>query len=172
MKQYGTDGKVAWVYRHFPIAQLHAKAAKEAQASECAADQGKFWPYIDEIYAITPSNDGLDASKLPEIARDLGLDVTAFNTCLNSDKHVAEIAASVREAQEAGANGTPSSFLVLTEALTQKEADDVALLYSSLKMPDGTLPVTISKDRTIVGISGALTIDYIKATIDTILGTK
>jgi protein-disulfide isomerase len=172
MKEYGTSGKVAWAYRHFPIAQLHRKAAKEAQASECAADQGKFWQYIDQVYALTPSNDGLDPAKLPEIAKSVGLDVTAFNACLGSDKHVAEIEASVAEAQGAGANGTPSSFLVLAKPLSQKTADDVTLLFASLKLPDGSLPVTINKDRTIVGISGALPHDFIKATVDTILGTK
>jgi protein-disulfide isomerase len=82
MKEYGTGGKVAWVYRHFPIAQLHKKAAKEAQASECAADQGKFWQYIDQIYSITPSSDRLDAAQLPVIAKSVGLDVEAFNACL------------------------------------------------------------------------------------------
>ena len=172
VKDYGTSGKVSWVYRHFPIVQLHSKAPKEAQATECAADQGKFWPYIDQIFAITPANDGLDPAKLPEIARGLGLDMTAFNACLNSDTHVAEIAQSVSDAQNAGANGTPSSFLVLAKPLSQKTADDVTLLYASLKLPDGSLPVSINKERTIVAISGALPIDYIKGTIDIILGGK
>ena len=36
MDEYGKDGKVAWVYRHFPIDSLHPKAPKEAEASECA----------------------------------------------------------------------------------------------------------------------------------------
>ena len=45
-------GEVAWVYRHFPIAQLHAKAAKEAEATECANELGgnqAFWKYIDKL---------------------------------------------------------------------------------------------------------------------------
>lgn len=172
MKEYGTGGKVAWAYRHFPIAQLHKKAAKEAQATECAADQGKFWQYIDQVYSTTPSNDGLDAARLPVIAKSVGLNVDAFNACLSSDKHVAEIQASVIDAQNAGANGTPSSFLVLAKPISKKTADDVTLLYASLKLPDGTLPVSINKARDIVAISGALPHDYIKATIDTILGTK
>jgi protein-disulfide isomerase len=172
MKEYGTGGKVAWAYRHFPIAQLHQKATKEAQASECAADQGKFWQYIDQIYAITPSNDGLDHAKLPEIAKSLGLDLNTFNACLSSDRHLAEIAASVTDAQNAGANGTPSSFLVLAKPMSQKTADDVTLLYASLKLPDGSLPVAVNKARDIVAISGALPHDFIKATLDTILGTK
>ncbi len=46
MDEYGKDGKVAWVYRHFPLDQLHSKARKEAVALECANEQGgndKFW---------------------------------------------------------------------------------------------------------------------------------
>jgi protein-disulfide isomerase len=172
MKEYGAGGKVAWVYRHFPIVQLHSKAPKEAQATECAADQGKFWQYTDALYATTPSNDRLDLAQLPQIAKSVGLDVTAFNACLNSTKHVAEITASIADAQNAGANGTPSSFLVLSNPLSKKTADDVTLLFASLKLPDGSLPVSISKDRKIVSISGALPYDFIKGTIDTILGTS
>lgn len=61
--EYGGDGKVAWVYRHFPIPQLHPKAPKEAEALECAAEQGgndMFWKYTDKVYETTESNNALD----------------------------------------------------------------------------------------------------------------
>ncbi|MEI7720153.1 MAG: thioredoxin domain-containing protein, partial [bacterium] len=57
MDFYGQSGKVAWVYRPFPLGQIHSKAPKEAEAAECAADQGgdvAFYKYIDQIYLITP----------------------------------------------------------------------------------------------------------------------
>lgn len=60
---YGGD-KVAWVYRHFPIPQLHPKAPKESEALECAAAQGgndMFWKFTDKVYATTNSNNSLDA---------------------------------------------------------------------------------------------------------------
>jgi protein-disulfide isomerase len=69
-------GKVAWVYRHFPIEQLHAKAPLEAEATECAWEQGgneMFWKYIDEIFKRTGSNDKLPVEELTVIAKDLGL---------------------------------------------------------------------------------------------------
>lgn len=47
LKEY--DGKVRWVYRHFPLTQIHPSAQAMALASECAAEQGKFWEMIDEI---------------------------------------------------------------------------------------------------------------------------
>lgn len=62
-----TDPNVAWVYRHYPIPQLHQKAFKEAVATECAWAQGgndAFWKYTDMIYKITPSNDGLEVAEL------------------------------------------------------------------------------------------------------------
>ncbi|MBI5456309.1 thioredoxin domain-containing protein [Candidatus Kaiserbacteria bacterium] len=63
VSEYGSSGKVAWVYRHFPIEQLHPKAPKEAEALECAAEQGgneTFWKFTDMVYEKTGSNNALD----------------------------------------------------------------------------------------------------------------
>ncbi|MDO8569553.1 MAG: thioredoxin domain-containing protein [bacterium] len=109
------DGEVAWVYRHFPIAQLHSKASKEAEATECAAELGgnqAFWKYLDKIFETTKSNDSLDPSELPKIATAVGLDVTAFNTCLSSGRHTEFVKKSVEEAIKAGALGTPYSIIL------------------------------------------------------------
>jgi protein-disulfide isomerase len=109
------DGKVAWVYRHFPIPQLHKNAMKEAEATECAFEQGgntTFWNYLDRVFDATNSNDSLDPSKLPEIAGNIGLDVTKFNECLTSGKQTKAIQASIEEAVRAGARGTPYSVIL------------------------------------------------------------
>lgn len=61
--EYSASGKVAWVYRHFPLESLHPKAPKQAEALECAADQGgneMFWKYTDLLYNSTESNNSLD----------------------------------------------------------------------------------------------------------------
>ena len=115
MNEYGKDGKVAWVYRHFPLDQLHSKARKEAVALECANEQGgndKFWSYTDRLYEITPANNGLDPAELPKIAQYVGLDVTKFNTCLASGKFDQHIEADVQNATATGGNGTPWSIVV------------------------------------------------------------
>lgn len=109
------DGEVAWVYRHFPIAQLHARASKEAEATECATELGGnqvFWKYIDKIFDTTNSNDSLDPSELPKIATAIGLDGPAFNTCLSSGKYTEFVKKSVEEAVKAGARGTPYSVII------------------------------------------------------------
>jgi len=116
--EYSKEGKVAWVYRHFPISYgdnpLHKKAAKEAEATECAAELGgsdMFWKYLDEIYAITPSNDGLDLAKLPEIAVKLGLDKNKFTECLDTGKYAAKVKDSYDASLKAGAQGTPYTVI-------------------------------------------------------------
>jgi protein-disulfide isomerase len=108
-------GKIAWVYRQLPIPQLHARAMKEAEATECAAELGgnqSFWNYLDEIFERTNSNDSLDPAELPKIALAIGLDVNAFNTCLSSGRHAGKIQDSIEEATKAGARGTPYSVIL------------------------------------------------------------
>ena len=115
MDEYGKDGKVAWVYRHFPLDQLHSKARKEAVALECANEQGgndKFWSYADRLYEVTPANNGLDPVELPKIAQYVGLDTAKFNTCLASTKYNQHIEDEVQNAQATGGNGTPWSIVV------------------------------------------------------------
>ena len=115
MDEYGKDGKVAWVYRHFPLDQLHSKARKEAVALECANEQGgndKFWSYADRLYEAPPANNGLDPAELPKIAQYVGLDTTKFNTCLGSTKYDKHIEDEVQNATATGGNGTPWSIVV------------------------------------------------------------
>jgi protein-disulfide isomerase len=113
MDTYGS--KLAVVYRQFPIAQLHSKAPKEAEASECAAEQGgntAFFKFADKVFETTNSNDSLDPAQLPIIAGQIGLDVSKFNACLSSGKYTNKIAADVTAAAKAGAQGTPYSVLI------------------------------------------------------------
>ena len=119
MEDYGKIGKVAWVYRHFPIDQLHPKARKEAQAAECAGEVGgaeKFWAYADKVYEVTPSNNKLDLALLPKFAEQLGLDKAKFEICLQGDdkggKYAAHIQANEDDATASGGQGTPYSLVM------------------------------------------------------------
>ncbi len=83
IKENGAN--VAWVYKHYPITQLHQKAFRESLATECAWDQGgdeMFWKYINILFEITPSNDGLEDEELYNIAKELNLDMPSFELCL------------------------------------------------------------------------------------------
>lgn len=113
MEEY--DGQVNWVYRHFPLASLHSKAPKEAEATECAGELGGndgFWAFLDELFDTTPSNNGLSADQLPEIAAAVGLDKTAFESCLNSGKYSNKVDEQLGQATAAGGTGTPYSILL------------------------------------------------------------
>ncbi|OHA40808.1 MAG: hypothetical protein A3H68_00265 [Candidatus Taylorbacteria bacterium RIFCSPLOWO2_02_FULL_46_40] len=113
--QYSKTGKVAIVFRHFPLDNLHSKARKEAAAAECAAQLGgndAFWKYVNKIYEITPSNNGLDLAKLPEIAAGIGLDSAAFNICLESGQFDQRIQKDFQNAIATGGNGTPWSIII------------------------------------------------------------
>lgn len=119
MKQVTTEygDKVAWVYRQFPLDQLHpVKARKEAVASECAAELGgndAFWKYADRFFELTPSNNQTNIDTvLPQIAKEIGLDEAKFASCLASNKYDAHIEGDVQNAVATGGNGTPWSIVV------------------------------------------------------------
>jgi len=111
-----SNSSVAWVYRHYPIPQLHPKAFHEAEAAECASEQGgndAFWKYIDRVFEITPANNGLDVAELPKIAQAVGLNTILFDLCLGSGKFKEKIEGDIDDGVKAGVNGTPSSFILV-----------------------------------------------------------
>lgn len=108
-------GKVAWVYRHYPLDILHPKADKEAEAAECAFEIGGedgFWKFIDKIFEVTPANNGLDLAKLPTYASQVGLNQTKFKTCLDSGKYKEEVERQYQSGLTAGVAGTPGGFVI------------------------------------------------------------
>lgn len=113
MEEYGKTGKVAWVYRHFPL-QIHPKATPEAYATECAAEQGgneMFWDYLDNIIAA-PATEPTDMSVMTQVATKLGLNITKFNACLSSGKYVDRVKADIADGLAAGVSGTPYSVVI------------------------------------------------------------
>ncbi|MDO8429929.1 MAG: thioredoxin domain-containing protein [bacterium] len=128
------NGQVAWVYRQFPLDSLHSKARKEAEAIECAGELGgndKFWSYLDKIFEVTPSNNGLDLSLLPEIAVQIGLDRNNFENCLNSGRQAANVESQYQDAVNSGGSGTPYTIVVAKNG--QKMVINGAYPYQSAK---------------------------------------
>lgn len=111
-------GKIAWVYRHFPLDSIHSKARNEAKASECAASIGgntAFWKYIDMIFTNTPANNGLDENLLPVFAEKIGLNKSEFTKCLASNKLDSIVESQYQDGVRAGVEGTPHSILILKD---------------------------------------------------------
>jgi protein-disulfide isomerase len=166
---YGKDGKVSWVYRYFPLDSLHPKARKEAEALECVNEQAGsagFWKMLDTIYANTPSNNGLDAGKLPGFAKDAGADADQFNTCLNSGKFADAVEADFQDGVKAGAQGTPYSVMVLKKELSS-DAEKALQEYILQKGLAQNLIISSSKKEVVM--SGALPVDMVKAILDMVL---
>lgn len=118
MQEYGKDGKVAWIYRSYPIVELHSKSFKEAEALECAGSLGgnsKFWEYTNKVYETTNSNDSLDPAELSNIAKKVGLSSLDFESCLSSGKFTEKVNASIKDAQNIGILGTPYSIMINTK---------------------------------------------------------
>lgn len=107
--------KVMWVYRHFPLS-FHANAQKEAEASECAGDQGgdeAFWKYIDAIFDKTTSNGtGFALDKLVPLAKELGLDDVKFKDCLDKGKFAKLVQDQELQGQNEGVTGTPGNIVL------------------------------------------------------------
>lgn len=111
-------GKVAWVYRHFPLDQIHSKADKEAEAIECGYELGGddgFWKLTDKIFEVTPSNNGLNLDDLPKLASEVGLDKNKFKSCLDSGKYKDHVEADYQSGIKAGVTGTPGNILLDTK---------------------------------------------------------
>lgn len=123
MDEYGKDGQVAWVFRHFPLDQLHpVKARTEAVASECINEIGGnnvFWQFTDRFFELTPSNNQTDIEiVIPQIVRKLGIDEQQFNTCMNSGKYDQHIESDIANAVETGGRGTPWSVIIAPNGKT------------------------------------------------------
>lgn len=122
--EYGPTGKVAWVYRSFPLDKpdsqgrvLHPNAGMQAQAQECAAALGgndAFWKYTDRLYEVIQSDQGitLDNKELPVIAKFAGLDTVNFNECLSSGRFKDKVEKSYLDGVNAGVSGTPYSVII------------------------------------------------------------
>ncbi len=127
MKDYAKDGKVAWVYRHYPLNKpmadgtiLHPNAGNEAHAMECVGSLGgkdKFFDFAKVLYETTPgvtskSPTGLDQTLLPKMAAQVGINENDFNACMTSGKFKQKIDEEFITGSAAGVSGTPFSFVI------------------------------------------------------------
>lgn len=113
MKDYGD--KVTFVYRTYPL-PFHQNADKEAQATLCVQELGgndAASNFIDKIFERTTSNGtGFALDQLGPLAAEVGVDQTAFQTCLDSGKYEQTIKDTMADGSQAGVNGTPTSVIL------------------------------------------------------------
>jgi len=118
---YVNTGKVRFLFKDFPINDLSDRASSlAAEASYCAADQGKYWEYHDEVYNNWEGeNTGwVTRASLEQFAKDAGVtDISAFSDCLDSGKFTSVVRDNYSLARSIGLDATPS-FIVLIQGET------------------------------------------------------
>ncbi len=100
--------KVRFEFKQFPLQTVHANAFEAALASECAADQGKFWAFVDKIYI---NQKDLSSSQLREWSKQLGMNMDLFERCMGSGLKDKIIKTEYDEGVKLGVQGTPTFFV-------------------------------------------------------------
>ncbi len=102
-----SNASVKFIYKHFPLTQIHPRAMSAAEASECAADQGKFWEY----YTVLFQKRSLAYEDLISHAKSIGIDSEQFKICLKSSAMRSRVLADQQEGIARGVRATPTFFI-------------------------------------------------------------
>ena len=104
----GLGTQIRFVYRHFPLAEIHPHARMAAQAAEAAAAQGRFWEMRDVLFA---NQRRLEQEDLIRYAYDLELDTERFTSELRTQWYARRVSDDFRDGVRSGVNGTPTFFV-------------------------------------------------------------
>lgn len=110
IKKY--PGKMRISFFHFPL-KMHSWAALAHQCAECATQQGKFWPFHDQLYLNQSVWSALPNPKdtFRKYAQDLGLDMKLFSKCVDENLGQGKILEDVKRGQDLQINSTPTFFV-------------------------------------------------------------
>lgn len=100
--------KIHYVYRNFPISEIHPIAVRASEAGMCAQDQGMFWEYHDKLYQ---NQSQLDEDTLFEFAKEVNLNMGIFTGCMDSGRHVSTVQKDYDDGFMAGVRATPTFFI-------------------------------------------------------------
>jgi|GEM_PF-483151 len=113
-KDYIETGKVAFVYRDFPL-EFHPMAQKTAEAAQCAGEQGKYYEFHDKVFEeqakMGQGTIPYSIDDLKRWASEIGLDMQKFNDCLNNEKYKDEVQKDFYDGIVANVEGTPTIFI-------------------------------------------------------------
>lgn len=183
MDQFGPSGKVAWIYRSYPLDKpdqsgniLHPNAGFESKALECAASIGNneiFWKYEKLFYETTPgvtakTPDGLDRKQLPIMATKVGLDRSAFEDCLSGDENKSRVEAQFESGLKAGVTGTPTNFIVLDNSINKTATQYIENALIQYRIPEDLLRVT--NNGKVIVMAGAMPKTLIVGLLNTLIG--
>jgi protein-disulfide isomerase len=111
LKKY--EGKVQFVYRHFPLTNIHKNAMMAAQASEAAEMQGKFWEFHDLLFSKQGEWSGLGdpREKFGEYAQQLELDIDKFVSDMESQAAKDIVSTDILASTRYRLTGTPTFYI-------------------------------------------------------------
>ncbi len=102
------EGEVRFVYRHYPLEQVHPHAVQAAEAAECAAAQRRFW----EMHQLLFENQRqLELDDLRGYAQRLGLDMTGYSQEMTDHTHLAHVRKHIESGRGSGVRATPGFFI-------------------------------------------------------------
>lgn len=110
-----SNGKVRWVFRPFPLTQIHPFAEKAAETGECVASlkgNDAYWKFANLMFTNQAT---LSDSMMLDMAAQAGASRTAIDACVKSGKFAAKVAASEQEGSNDGVQGTPSTFVIAAD---------------------------------------------------------
>lgn len=116
MDEYGVTGRIAWVYRQFPLRELHPNAPVVSEAALCVGDIGgneAFWTFSDLVFDGRSIDQGTNVTKLPQYAESSGVDRSEYSACMNEGRMKQAVEYSIRDGYDAGARGTPYTILLV-----------------------------------------------------------
>lgn len=112
---YVSTGRVLYAFRDWPVDTLHPQSIRAHEAAHCALEQRKFW----ELHPRLFSSPGTHTPELlTGLARDAGLDMTAFASCVAANRSDDAIRRTSQQAVDLGATGTPAFFVGLRDRKT------------------------------------------------------
>lgn len=107
LKNYA--GKIKFVYRDFPLVNMHIFAMNASLAADCAGEQGKYWEYHNLLF--TNQNEWSKTGNFSKYAEELDMNMTEFNSCFTSQKYINKVKQDKQVGIKAGVTGTPTFFI-------------------------------------------------------------
>ncbi len=105
-EDFGND--LGFVFRNFPLSQMHPHAFHAAEAAELAAEEGKFWEMHDSLYE---DQENLGDLALAQRAKNLGMDPQQFINNLENNAMQQKVKEDFMSGVESGVGGTPTFFI-------------------------------------------------------------
>jgi len=102
------EGRICFVYRHYPLEQVHRHALQAAEAAECAAAQGRFW---DMHRLLFDNQQALELDDLRGYATQIGLDMARYAREMESHAHLERIRRDIDGGVKSGVRATPGFFI-------------------------------------------------------------